>query len=198
MLRKNLRNIKIRENLLQVFSCSQNEAVRSEVPHVYFNHFLFVFSAVSLVWSALKAVLRIRDVYPGSWFFSIPNPISDPGFRIQQQHQKRRGKIFLVLPFFVTTNIIKLKIIRVIVLFTEKFVNKISKIWVWEPGFRVKRAPDPDPQHWLMGFLALLQPIFFLSRWATRPEFWYGDSRGNILRSSGNVSKGNIDIGSVL
>ncbi len=31
------------------------------------------------------AVLRIRDVYPGSWFLPIP----DPGSRIQKQQQKR-------------------------------------------------------------------------------------------------------------
>jgi hypothetical protein len=35
-------------------------------------------------------VLRIRDVYPGSGFFSIP----DPGF-----NKKEEGKKFVVLPF---------------------------------------------------------------------------------------------------
>jgi hypothetical protein len=39
--------------------------------------------------------------------------ILDPDFinsgsRIHQQHQKRRGKIFFVLPFFVATNILTL------------------------------------------------------------------------------------------
>ncbi len=32
-----------------------------------------------------------------------------PESRIQQQHQKRRGEKFVVLPFFVATNITKLK-----------------------------------------------------------------------------------------
>ncbi len=44
-------------------------------------------------------------------------------------------------------------------LFTQKFVTKLSEIWVWDLGsgrnlFRmpdlgpgVKKAPDPDPQH---------------------------------------------------
>jgi hypothetical protein len=42
---------------------------------------------------------------------------------------------------------------RIIALFTEKIVSKLSKIWVWDPGsgknlFRipdpgVKKAPDP-------------------------------------------------------
>jgi hypothetical protein len=33
-------------------------------------------------------VLRIRDVYPGSWFLPIP----DPGSRIQKRQQKRGGE----------------------------------------------------------------------------------------------------------
>jgi len=55
----------------------------------------------------------------------------------------------------------------IIELFTHKIVTKLSKIWVWDPGsgirdpgsgknlFRipdpgVKKAPDPDPQHWFL------------------------------------------------
>jgi hypothetical protein len=30
---------------------------------------------------------------------------------------------------------------RIIELFTQKIVNKLSKIWVWDPG--VKKAPVP-------------------------------------------------------
>jgi hypothetical protein len=30
---------------------------------------------------------------------------------------------------------------RIIELFTQKIVSKLSKIWVWDPG--VKKAPDP-------------------------------------------------------
>ncbi len=51
---------------------------------------------------------------------------------------------------------------RIIEFFTPKIVNKLSKIWVWDPGYGknkfripdpwVKKAPDPgisdrDPQH---------------------------------------------------
>jgi hypothetical protein len=46
---------------------------------------------------------------------------------------------------------------RIIELFTQKIVSKLSKIWVWDPRsgknlFRipdpgVKKAPDTDPQH---------------------------------------------------
>jgi hypothetical protein len=34
-----------------------------------------------------ESVLRIRDVYPGSWFLPIP----DPGSRIQRQVEFREG-----------------------------------------------------------------------------------------------------------
>jgi hypothetical protein len=32
---------------------------------------------------------------------------------------------------------------RIIELFTEKFVPKLSRIWVWDPGPGAKKAPDP-------------------------------------------------------
>jgi hypothetical protein len=60
---------------------------------------------------------------------------------------------------------------RIIELFTQKIVTKLSKTWVWDPrsGIRKKpipdsgsrmqgskkhRIPDPDPQHW--NFLAYM------------------------------------------
>ncbi len=59
---------------------------------------------------------------------------------------------------------------RIIELFTQKTVTKLSKVWVWDPGsgknlFRIpdpgsrgqkgtgSRIPDPDPQHWFFIFL---------------------------------------------
>ncbi len=56
-----------------------------------------------LHWLALRTGLRIRDVYPGSWFFS--SRISDSGSN--NSNKRERGKICF-LPFFVATNIIKL------------------------------------------------------------------------------------------
>jgi hypothetical protein len=37
---------------------------------------------------------------------------------------------------------------RIIELFTQKIVNKLSKIWVWDPGSEIRdtgvnKAPDP-------------------------------------------------------
>jgi hypothetical protein len=86
------------------------------------------------------------DFYP-SW---IPDPRSqtlDPGSRISEQHQKRRGNYFCPTTF-AATNIIKLLIIlflkrrrkfisqtlRIILLFAQKFLIKLSKIWVWDQG----------------------------------------------------------------
>jgi hypothetical protein len=58
---------------------------------------------------------------------------------------------------------------RIIKLFIQKIVNKLSKIWIWDPGsgknlFRIldpgfrgqkgtgSRIPDPDPQHCIQHF----------------------------------------------
>ncbi len=45
---------------------------------------------------------------------------------------------------------------RVIGLFTQKIVSKLSKIWVWDPGSEIRDPGSgknlfriPDPQHWL-------------------------------------------------
>ncbi len=54
---------------------------------------------------------------------------------------------------------------RIIKLFTQKIVTKLSKIWLWDPGSEIRdpektssgsriqgskrhRIPDPDPQYW--------------------------------------------------
>jgi hypothetical protein len=88
--------------------------------------------------------------------------------------------VVIVIPFFVATNfhknvnyfifeMLKKKILdkfqRIIEHFTQKIVNMLSKIWGWDPGsgknlFRipdpaVKKAPDPDPQHWQFRNVAL-------------------------------------------
>jgi hypothetical protein len=52
-----------------------------------------------------------------------PSRISDPGSRIQKQQQKRGGKEFVVIPFFVATNFSKLKII----LLLKCWRNKMGK-----------------------------------------------------------------------
>jgi hypothetical protein len=93
-----------------------------------------------------ESVLRIRDVYPGSRILIFTHP----GSRIQKQQQKRGvKKKFVVITFYVATNFTKLQIIlvfevlkkkmwanfqRIIELFTQKIVTKLSKIWIWDTG----------------------------------------------------------------
>jgi hypothetical protein len=92
-----------------------------------------------------RAVWWIRDVYPGSWFLPIP----DPGSKTAT---KERGeKKNFVIPFYVATNFTKLNIILVwsaeeknfsknYRTFYPKFVPKLLKIWVRDPG-----SEDRDP-----------------------------------------------------
>ncbi len=111
-----------------------------------------------------------------------PSRISDP------KTEKKRGvKKICCHTFFcshkfhkivncLTFEMLKIKIWanfqRIIELFTQKIVTKLSKIWVCDPGseirdpkntysgFRIQgskrhRIPDPDPQHWQQ-YLAML------------------------------------------
>jgi hypothetical protein len=34
---------------------------------------------------------------------------------------------------------------RIIELFTQKIVTKLSKIWIWDPGSGIQKKPIPDP-----------------------------------------------------
>ncbi len=90
----------------------------------------------------------------------IPDPYFYPS-RIQKQQQKRGVKKMLchMVPFCV--NFTKLKIIlclrvkkkiwsnfqRIIELFMQKVVTKLSKIWFWDPGSGKNLFRIPDPQH---------------------------------------------------
>ncbi len=89
------------------------------------------------------AVIRIRDVYPGSW--------------IQIQQQKGEVKKICCYSFLCSHKFHKIEnyfsfemlkkknwanFRRIIALFTQKIVIKLSKIWVWDPGFG-SGIPDP-------------------------------------------------------
>ncbi len=130
-------------------------------------------------------MLRIRDVYPGSRILIFTHP----GSRIHKQlPTKERGeKKFLVINFYLVTNFTKCKIViflnccrknfgpRIIELFTQKVVTKLSKIWVWDPGSGINlfRIPDPgvkkaqDPGSATLG-----------KRTATRVQYWSGIKKG--------------------
>ncbi len=95
------------------------------------------------------AVLRIRDVYPGS--------------RIQKQQQKTGvKKNFFVKPFFVATNFTKLNIILFLICLRKKFdpifqelLNFLPKklspspqkygFGIRDPKSRIWKKPIPDP-----------------------------------------------------
>jgi hypothetical protein len=64
--------------------------------------------------SHLVAVLRIRDIYPGSWFLPIPDPGS--------KNRKKEGqkKIWYHI-FFVVANLTKLNIILFLKCWRKKF-----------------------------------------------------------------------------
>jgi hypothetical protein len=110
----------------------------------------------------------------GSGMF-IPDPESriliftHPGSRIQKKQQKRGMKKischnflcshkFHKIAHYFSIDVLKKKIWpnfqRIIELFTQKIVNKLSKIWIWDLGSRGQKGTGsriPDPQHWVPG-----------------------------------------------
>ncbi len=133
-------------------------------------------------------MLRIRDVYPGSRILIFTHPgsqIPDPGSRATKEGGEKK---FVVITFYIATNFTKLQIILVLKCWRKKIwanfqsiielftpqeivirVNKLSKIWVWDPGSGIRdpekthsgsriqgskrhQIPDPDPQHWFFSF----------------------------------------------
>jgi hypothetical protein len=104
-------------------------------------------------------VLRIRDVYPGSRILIFTNPGSKTATK------ERDEKKFVVIPFvwshkfnkmnYFIFEMVKKKVWanfqRIIELFTQKLVNKLSKIWVWDPGSEIREKPIPDPVSRIQG-----------------------------------------------
>jgi hypothetical protein len=104
------------------------------------------------------AVLRIRDVYPGTRILIFTHPgsrISDLGSRIQKQQQKRGVKKNLLYTFFFSHKFhiienyfifemlkkkIRANFQRIIELFTQKLPLSSQKY-----GFGIRKKPIPDP-----------------------------------------------------
>ncbi len=99
---------------------------------------------------------------PGSWFLPIPDPGSKnsnkrQGWKKICCHNFLCSHKFHKIANYFSFEVLKKKIWanfqRFIELFTQKIVNKLSKIWVWDPGSGknlfhildpgVKKAPDP-------------------------------------------------------
>ncbi len=120
-----------------------------------------IFSTLWVIFALLDPDSSVAD--PGC-LSRIPDPdfypsrIPDPKTPTKERGENK----FDVTPFYVATNLsaeekIWANFQRIIELFAQKIVTKLSKVWVWDPGpgknlFRipdpgVKKAPDPDPQH---------------------------------------------------
>ncbi len=118
-----------------------------------------------------------RTPDPGSWFLPIPDPgsrIPDPKTATKERegwkkiccHNFLCSDKFHKIANYFSFEVLKKKIWanfqRIIELLTQKIVNKLSKIWVWDPGSEIRdpgktysgsriqgskkhRIPDPDP-----------------------------------------------------
>ncbi len=102
-----------------------------------------------------QSVLRIRYFYSRSRILIFTHP----GSRIQKQQQKRGVKKNLLsyllcshkfhkIENYFSFEVLKKKICanfqRIIELFTQKIVTKLSKIWVWDPGSAIRKKPIQD------------------------------------------------------
>ncbi len=91
-----------------------------------------------------KAVLRIRDVYPGSWFLALPDPGSN-------KNKKEEREIISCLTFFCNYKFHEIEFFcffnRCSHLskntFTQKIAAELSEIWVGDPGSWIR-----DPGSW--------------------------------------------------
>ncbi len=89
-------------------------------------------------------MLRIRDVYPESRILIFTHPgsqIPDPKTATKERSEKRLVSYLLnYLSFEVLKRNIWANFQRIIELFTQKIVTKLSKIWSWQLG--------PGPEIW--------------------------------------------------
>ncbi len=94
----------------------------------------------------------------GSGMF-IPDPDFYPS-RISKNSNKREGgknccytflcsHKFHKIAHYFSFDVLKKKIWanfqRIMVLFTQKIVTKLSKIWLWDPRSGIRKKPIPDP-----------------------------------------------------
>jgi hypothetical protein len=68
-----------------------------------------------------------------------------PGSRIQKHVATKFHKIEHYFSFEVLKKKIWANFQRIMELFTQKIVTKLSKIWVWDPGSGIRKKPIPDP-----------------------------------------------------
>jgi hypothetical protein len=151
-------------------------------PQVYESNNWLISIFLKIRWRYLQVKVHHQQCCGSGCLSRIPEPdfypsrIPDLGSRItdQKNSNKREGwkKIwchyflcsqkFHKIANYFSFEVLKKKIWanfqRIIKLFPQNIVNKLSKIWVWDPGsgknlFRIPeskkhRILDPDPQHW--------------------------------------------------
>jgi hypothetical protein len=128
------------------------------VPTRYLYKLFYVKKGGPVEW-CLSDGIRISSVAdPGCLSRTRILIFTHPGSRIQKQQQKRgvkkicchnflcRHKFHKIANYF-SFEVLKKKIWanfqRIIELFTQKIVTKLSKIWIWDPGSGKKPIPDP-------------------------------------------------------
>ncbi len=91
---------------------------------------------------------------PGSWFLPIPDPESKnsnkrEGWKKIWCHTFLCSHKFHKIVHYFSFEVLKKKIWanfqRIIEIFSQKIVTKLSKVWVWDPGSgkNLFRIPDP-------------------------------------------------------
>ncbi len=104
--------------------------------------------SVSILKQCCGSGMFIPD--PGSWFLPIPDPGSKnsnkrEGWKKICCHDFLCSHKFHKIANYFSFELLKKKIWanfqRIIELFTQTIVNKLSKIWVWDPGSEIR---DPE------------------------------------------------------
>ncbi len=131
-----------------------------------------------------------------------PSRIPDPKSATKERGKKICCHTFLCshkfhkIEYYFSFELLK-KIIwaifqRIIALFTQKIVTKLSKIWVWDPRSGIRKKPIPHPgSRGQKGTGSRIQirntdyySILYYLRWALR--IWI---RVQVLRDPGSVSR---------
>ncbi len=131
-------------------------------------------------------MLQIRKVYPGSWFFSTPDPGSNTATK--EEGKQICSTYFCVHKYHKVKNIFNIwtgteknvsQFTKNYSTFMQNIVTKSSQIWVWDPGSeiwnqgsgenlfwipdpRAKKAPEPES--WIQIRNSAAMQILFVLR----------------------------------
>ncbi len=106
---------------------------------------------------------------PWSWFLPIPDSGSNNSnktegwkkfvFMFFYGHKCHKIVNYFIFEMLRKKNLGQFQ--KIIEFFPQKFVTNLSKVWVWDPGSRIrnlgsKRHRIPDPQHWQYEWILIL------------------------------------------